>query len=191
MSGWVKIPEDWTGDDRVERLGADAAMLHLSALGHSARYLHDGMVSKSALRKLWPAEELDAALAKLVELEFWEDRGDSYYLPEWRTHILAADEVEHRREQDRARQQRKRRHDSGDHSLCDRCSFVRSHGVTPPVTNSVSHETVTRPEPNRPEPDRTVGERSGRCDHGHPIVVEADGTTTRCAKCVERERAAA
>lgn len=180
MSGWVKTHEDWYGEDRIEQLGSHAAMLHLSALAHSSRYLKDGQIPRSALRKLWPVADVDEAIHRLIDAGLWEATEDGYFIRDWKTHILAADEVEHRRDQDRARQQRKRRHDAGDHSMCDRCSYVKAHGkghdgshaVTPPVT----HGAVTPPEPHRTEPNRTDPKGLGEERESAPPARSARAT---------------
>lgn len=152
MSGWIKLPEEWPEDERVEELGSDAAMLHLSALGNSARHLTNGRVPRRALRRLWPVEDIEAAVAKLVDLEFWKPDDDGgYEIVDWPKYLLSSDEIEKRREVDRIRQTRKRRHDAGDHSMCDRCSYVRNN----PRTSRDTSRDVTPPEPYLSDPNRT------------------------------------
>lgn len=171
ISGWVKIHESWAEADRVERLGSDAVMLHLSALGYSARHLTDGAVPARALRRLWPVEDPTEAIDRLVSSGFWESADDGYLIVDWREHILASDEVEKRRDQSKVTSERYRRHRAGDHSMCDRCEYVRKHGksprdaVTDDMSDGVTDASVTRPEPNRTDPTRRegrYGEESGR-----------------------------
>jgi len=166
MSGWVKTSDAWFEEARIEEIGADAAMLHLSGLAYSARHITNGLVPHRALRRLYPVADVDAALKTLTEAGLWRPTDGGFLAVDWADHILSADEVEHLREKSRISSERNRRHDRGDHSKCDRCWYIRKHGhgdpVTDPVTDgsgdSVSDRPPIRTEPNRPEGEGRRGE---------------------------------
>lgn len=126
MSGWVKIPDNWLESNDIEELGGEAVLLHLSALAYSCRQASDGRLNRRALRHLWRVQDLEATVAQLEKAGEWEPGDDTWLLVNWRTHLLAADEIEHRRQSSRESSERYRRHKAGDHSLCERCSAVRA-----------------------------------------------------------------
>lgn len=149
MSGSVKVPAEWFERDDVEQVGADAAMLHLSALAYAARHLTNGHIPARKLRRLWPTD-VDSAVEALTTAGWWEAAEDGFLIADWHTFILSSDEVDHIRRQTRERVERHRRHKAGDHSMCDRCSFVRrGNGVSNGVSNGVGNAPS---EPNRTEP---------------------------------------
>lgn len=160
MSGWVKAAEEWFEEPRIEDVGADAAMLHLSALAYCSRHLTNGHLPTRAMRRLYPVPEPDAAVEVLAKVGLWEATESGWFIAEWADHILAADEVAHRREQSRITSERYRRHKQDDHSMCDRCSAVKK-GVSDAVTDNVSD-----PPPNRTAPLRPEGEEREREGEG-------------------------
>lgn len=203
MSGWVKVPEEWFERDEVEDLGADAVMLHLSALAYSARHLTNGRVPGRALRRLWPVDDIPAVAKKLTDGGWWTRTEDGQWmLRDWEIHILAADEVEHLREQSRITSERYRRHKAGDHSMCDRCQYVKRNGASDGVTDKVTDSVSDTPsEPSRAEPNRTISERGERSavggvarsaiapraprpPGGDPHVWVDDGSSVTCAECL-------
>lgn len=128
MSAWIKIPSSWPEEDDVEDLGSDLAMFHISALAYSGRSLTDGQIPAKALRKLWPIDDPKAAADALVEAGLWTANDAGYEINDWRVHLLTADEINAKREQSRISTERHRRHKGGDHSMCDRCEWVRVNG---------------------------------------------------------------
>ncbi len=153
--GWVRTDESWFEDDATEALGSDAAMLHLSGLAYCARQLNDGHLSRRALRHLWPVEDIEASIDKLMKANLWLPTDDGYLIATWTKHILKADEVERRKKLCQVTSERYRQCKDGDHSMCDRCWYVRKYGKpSDVVTDDVSDTSVTRPYPNRTEPNR-------------------------------------
>jgi hypothetical protein len=148
---------DWFEDPLVEEIGADAAMLHLSGLAYCARHLTNGHLPTRALRHLYPVADLDASVKTLVDGERWQPTDGGFFLVEWRDHILAADRVERIREQSRVTSERYRRHKDGDHSMCDRCRYIRQQGRDG-VTAGVSDAPPYRSVPIRPEGEERAGE---------------------------------
>ena len=163
MSGSVKVPGEWFERDDVEAVGAEAAMLHLSALGYSARHLTNGMIANRQLRRLWPTEEaVHKVVTTLVEAGWWEPVDDGWLILDWHTFILDASEVERLRAKNREYVERHRRHKRGDHSMCERCSAVRhgaSKGMSKGLTQDLS-KGLSKGDPNRTEP-KVRGEEDG------------------------------
>lgn len=156
MSGWVKVPVDWFGDDEVEDRSAAAIVLHLSALADCARHLRDGRLPARTLRRLWPVPNVDDVVRELVDAGWWAEVDDGWQIVDWQTFILPADEVERMREQSRITSERYRRHKAGDHSMCDRCAFVRGGDKSRDASQQASPTaSVTR---LRTDPIRTEGE---------------------------------
>jgi hypothetical protein len=175
MSGWVKIPETWLEDQDVEELSSDAILFHLSALAHSARHLRNGFVPERALRRLWLVPDPDAVLEALVKAGWWEAAEGGWHVANWRTFILSAEEINHKREVSRESSERYRRHKAGDHSMCDRCSVVKAGDKS-------RDASVTFPDPIRlrSDPTRRGEEREGHGNAHSPGGSHAaeDGETT-------------
>lgn len=166
---WVKLSDDWFEEPHVEDIGADAAMLHLSALAYSARHSTDGVVPRRALRRLYPIDDADTMITTLVDAKLWEPTSAGYLLNDWSEHILSADEVTRIREQNRIRQDRLRRHNNGDHSLCSSCWYVRnraSHAVTDGVTEGVGVGVSSTPRPDSTRLDSTRSDSGGESRAG-------------------------
>jgi hypothetical protein len=162
VSGSVKVPGEWFERDDVEAIGAEAAMLHLSALAFSARQLTDGRISNRQLRRLWPTEEaVHKVVTTLVEAGWWEPVDDGWQIAEWHDFILSSDEVAKVRSSWRDRKERQRRHERDDHSMCDRCAAVRNKSRSESRRDTSSDSRVeSRPsEPNRTEPKERGSER--------------------------------
>ena len=167
MSGpSVKIPADWLDSDQIEDLGADAVLLMLTALAHSARQTSEGVVPRRQLRKLWPVADIDGAIAALVAAGEVEDRGADLYFVKWGEFLLSAEEVDRIKEQNRIRDERRRRHNKGDHAMClaRYCSRAQEEQGAPLTREShvsprVAHADPIRTYPIRPDP--TVGRGSG------------------------------
>jgi hypothetical protein len=157
----VKVPTDWLNSEAVEDLGSEAVLLMLTALAYSAEQLTNGRVPRRAVRKLWPVADFDTTLSALVDAGEVRDEGTDLQFVNWRDFILSSREVEQIREQNALRQERFRRHQKGDHTLCERCSAVRNsvtntvtNGVTDGVSNDISH-TVSNADPIRSAPTRS------------------------------------
>ena len=164
MSGWIKIPDNWIENHKIEELGAEAVMLHLSALSLCSRQGSDGHLPSSALRRLWPCTDEDTAVKQLEAAEEWQRNDEGWFLPNWNVHLLAADEVERRREISRTTSERYRRHKAGDHSMCDRCAAVKA-GDASRDTSVTTSVTRTRNATTRLDSERSSEER-GEVENG-------------------------
>lgn len=167
---WVRIEDTWLSADHIESLGAETILLHLTALSHCAAQESDGWLSQRALRRLWPVNDLAAAVAALEAAGEWAPADDGWQLANWHQHLLSAAEMTHRREQSRVTSERHRRHKAGDHTMCDRCSFVRGDkSVTTSLTQSVT--------PLRLDSPRLVSKRSERDETENAGTASATATT--------------
>jgi hypothetical protein len=164
MSGpSVKIPADWLDRDETEQLGADVAILMLSALGYSARQLSEGVVPRRRMRKLWPVDDLEKAIELLVEAGEVDDQGDDLLFVNWQDFLLQADEVEQIKEKNRLRDRRRRRHNRGDHAIClpKYCKDAPREKPRGADVSSHAAPRVSHGDPDRTDPDRPLG-RVGR-----------------------------
>ena len=114
----------------------------------------DGHLPTRGLTRLYPVNDLDAAVTKLVTAEKWKPTDSGYLIVDWEGPILPADRVKRMQEQSRVTSERHRRHEANDHSMCERCWYIRKHGrdaVTDGVTAGVSDAPPYRSVPIRPE----------------------------------------
>ena len=135
---WTKIGHEW--EKKSERLSVPAALAHFELLMLSNDRDLDLLVPYDLLHRL-AHPVTSAVIAELVAAELWEDvpplidADDEVvepaairclFHPEWQ---LKAHVVEHQRKQAALRQERKRNHAIGDHSICtERCAVIkRSH----------------------------------------------------------------
>lgn len=174
-AGWVRIPSTWTDDVDIEALGSDAAMLHLSALAFSCRQLTDGHVPAKRVPRLWPVDDVDECVRLLVESGLWETTEDGYFLATWADHLMPSDEVEKRRRASAESSRRYRLHRDGDHSMCDRCAFVRTQGDgSRDQPRDASRDTsVTSPGTARHGTERSGVQGQSRA--GHPEAAGSAG----------------
>lgn len=214
MSGAsVKIPAAWLDSDRIEDLDAGTVLLMLGALGWSAEQTTDGLVPRRQLRKLWPVDDVAAAVDQLIKAGEVEDHGDRILLTHWRDFILPADEVDEIREKNRVRTERSRRHQRGDHSMClpSYCRAAasqsrdgsRHESRDSDGTARVSDALPIRTAPTRTDPTPREG-RKGRAEAPsgsagapptggpataknkppqHPFHAGPNGDKLRCSEC--------
>ena len=122
---------------------SDAAWrTHCEALIWSRQRTLDGSIPKRDLPRFAYSANAGEAVVELIEREWWEDRGEYWVLifgMEWQ---VTKKQLEARRAADRKRQNRRRAHADGDHTLCvdpDHCHAV-TNAVTRTVTNAVTPE---------------------------------------------------
>jgi hypothetical protein len=176
----VKLPADWLDSDRIEDVDADTLMLMLTALAHSARQTSNGVVPRRQLRTLWAVDDVDEAVAQLVQAGEVEDQGDRLLFVNWRDFILDADEVESIRAASRERSNRSRRHRQGDHSMCrpDYCQAA-ARNARGDGTRDVSGDATVRgsdADPIRSAPTRSdPTAREGRSGKGRAPAARSAG----------------
>lgn len=185
MSGpSVKIPADWLDSDRIEDLGADVVLLMLTALGQSARQTSNGVVPRRQLRKLWPVDDVDGAIAQLVKVGEIEERGADLFFIHWGDFILSEDEVDQIRAGSRERTERSRRHQRGDHSMC-RPNYCREAARLRDASRHESRDRdgtvrVSDADPYRSDPTRPLG-RGGEGEGRPPAGPRSAGAPRAAA----------
>lgn len=167
MSGpSVQIPTSWLQDDDLEDLGGDTVMLMLTALAYCADQTDDGWVARRRLRKLWPVDDLEGAIERLVKAGEVDDHGERVLFTNWRRFILSEDEVGEIRAGNRERAERSRRHKRGDHSMC-RPTYCNAAHNAPQSRDSDVTVRVSDGHPIRTDPTRTdPTSREGRKGKG-------------------------
>lgn len=106
----ARVPDKWLGDPRFEALSDSAHRVWVSALQWSNRYGTDGQILQTGLKVLHPAGEQVAAFNELVSAGLWESTGGGFQVIGWVTQAgqETAAEIERKRAQNRARQQKVR-----------------------------------------------------------------------------------
>lgn len=180
---WTKLSDDFT----------DRLALHDAEISRSARYLlvemyvwsnrmlTDGRIKIAALPKLTDSPEVDVELLELERAGLITSSADrrSWQL-DWSDQLGKA-EVDDRREAQKVRKERSRRHLAGDHSQC-----LPTAKCSKPVTRDITRDPLREsqpPDPTRPARRSRAGDKppGPRCIHNQPIA--SDGA--RCAQCVE------
>lgn len=130
MTTWIKLHDNFRTNPKVLRAGEDAAWLYVCGLLYCSANLTDGEIPTPALRTL--TEKRDArTLAKVLVREgLWKETPTGWLVHDYLEVQRSRAQVEGEREKARQRQARSR----------------KSHAVTSPVTNGVSHAHVTPPE---------------------------------------------
>lgn len=173
---WSKLGDDFADRRDLMRCSRSARLLHVEALVHCNRLLTDGHLLRAELRRITDAENPADLADELVLAGVWTLLDDGWLLS-WEDQE-PAELVRRRQDQNRERQGRKRRHDSGDHSGCNPryCKAAQrdvTRDVTPGVTGGVTASVTTpRPDPTRPGPKETG--RGRRCANN--AILTSDGT---------------
>jgi hypothetical protein len=114
---WTKLGDEFPPE--AKDLTDAEFRTHVEALCWSNVRLLDLHVPKAEVRRFAESRDAAAAVDGLVVKGWWEDRGDVWYIgvrwPEWQRDRI---QVERTRKRDAERQLRRRRHLSGDHSIC-------------------------------------------------------------------------
>jgi hypothetical protein len=123
---WTRLGDDFADRPEVAALGDGAFRAHVEAIIWSNRLTTDGTIPRGSLRRILTAAEVDSVTTELVDAGLWTVAGDDVQL-DW-SEQEPASRVAARRDEWRTRDERPRRHNSGDHGGCDpkRCLLGRS-----------------------------------------------------------------
>ena len=160
---WFKVDDQLYGHKKSMRAGNEAMGLWLLAGSWCAAHLSDGFVPSYVLRTLATDSDADELAKRLEQAGFWEaglcDGDEGWWFNDWSDYNPTADEVQAKRAASRERQERSRRHRSGDHTMCsaDHCehanvSVTRDIRVLSRVTDVRQTRESQRPDPTRPDP---------------------------------------
>lgn len=168
-------------DDRTsERLAdlgldADAMAVMVQALEQSCRHLRDGVVPRAALLRFISADPLRSASALvdagcLVEADHgWQVVDYSVPFGEGGWGQKSAEDVRGKQAASRISSERLRRHERGDHSMCERCKVVRARDASRDSHSAVSNDSVTasysNPKPIRSDPRGSESESVEETDN--------------------------
>ena len=156
---WAKITDTFGDDPVLLGLARGVRLLHVEAIVWCCKHETDGMIPGHVLARITDEPEPHEAAGHLVAAGLWHAKSDGYEVADFLVNQRSAGEVELSRANSRARQERHRRHQNRDHSLCDPRYRQASNSVSNAVTNGVSNGSPTRPDPTRPELKRgRVGE---------------------------------
>lgn len=159
---WIKIPDEWIARDDLGAVSDTAIVVHLAGLSHLARTrlttATPGVVSDRAARLLWAPTNGDVhdAIAELVASGLWQRHEAGYLIRDHDEHLEDADTIRKRRADDARLKQRSRRHNKGDHSLCDPKKCWALKGMSVPDSGAESPPESASPVPSRTVPSRTV-----------------------------------
>jgi hypothetical protein len=177
---WVKISDTALDEPFLLDLPRGAVLLHIEALAYSNRYAVDGAIHRAALRKLTTEPDPDVAAAALVSAGLWGATREGWQIRWLLNDQPSSAEIQAGRELARMRQERRRRHNKGDHAICDpdRCRVLTRDGKRDSTRDG-------RPPPTRPDPPRPEGERGGEDGNAAGLVKPAaavmeEPTTVSC-----------
>jgi hypothetical protein len=159
---WLKVTDTALDDPRFVALARSARLLHFEALTYALRHNTGGLIPAVALSRVTDALHPETAARTLIEAGLWRMVEGGYQIEWLLDDQLSVGEINRQAEFARLRQQKRRRHLSGDHADCDRrfCDAAKHQGVTRDVTRDepqsvltderasrVGHATPTRPDP--------------------------------------------
>jgi len=145
----MRVPPEWWDSGVTEAVGAEAVVLHHCALAWSVQHGRDGLIPRSRVMRLTPFTDPLALAERLVWSGYWQKLEDGDYLLTEDKGLLSfqytSEQVAAHRKADRERQARRRN--------------PASHGVTPAVSNAMSHGTLRTPSPT-PSPSPSLPQSS-------------------------------
>jgi len=159
---WVKLTDGALRDPRLTRLPRGSRLLYLELLAWRNEHLlelEDDLIPYHALRWLTDEPDAEEATVPIVAAGGMLDEGTGWR-PVWFVDDQPKrEEIAAQRAAWQGRQERHRKHVTGDHSKCDaeRCWVLKKNGVT-------GDERVTNGTPYRTDPSRPAGERDGESD---------------------------
>lgn len=171
---WTRLSDDFT--DKLDLLGLSrsARLLEVEALVWCNRNTTDGYLPRAALRKVTDSPDPEGDIAELVAAGRWDDVDTGWQL-DW-SDQESAQAVNDRRDEWRRRDERRRKHNKGDHSLCDP---KRCWALTRETTRETRSETTGDSRPPVPVPVPLPTPREGR--DGKDAGARSAGATRAAA----------
>jgi hypothetical protein len=80
---WARIDDALPDHPKIARAGPLAAWLYVAGLCYSARFLTDGLIPASQVRRLADVDNAVKLAAKLVEVGLWENADDGYLIHDY------------------------------------------------------------------------------------------------------------
>ena len=146
---WAKLSDTFNDDPVLLVLPRGVRHVYVEAIVWCCKHETDGRIPRHVLGRITDEPEPYDAAGQLVAAGLWIATDDGYEITDFLVNQRSAEEVEVSRANSRARQERHRRHQNRDHSLCDPRYCHASNSVSNAVTNGVSNGSPTRPDPTR------------------------------------------
>lgn len=102
MCAWVKIDDQFSDHPKVIEAGPLAECLFVRGLTYAARYLTDGFVPASHLRRMGDMDAIEEA-GQLVAVGLWHEAGGGYQIHDYLDYNPSAEKVKAEREAARDR----------------------------------------------------------------------------------------
>lgn len=142
---WVKLTDNFPDDPRLEAAGPEAFVIHVAAMCYCMRLLTDGFVPARVARRLWSVEDIDAAIAALVDNGLWKPAEAGYELVGFLDDQRDSETI--RREREAAAERQRKWYEN------KRANKGRApNGVRNAVSNG-----ITNAYPDQPSPAPTKG----------------------------------
>lgn len=206
---WAKVSDTFIDDPVLLALPRGVRLLYVEGTVWSCKQETDGQVPAHVVGRITDEPDPLAAVEQLVDAGLWDRTDDGFVIVGFELQQRSSEELEAARKLNAVRQERHRRHRSGDHSKCNPqyCKAARD-AVSDAVTDGVSNGSLPDlPDlPDLPVPSSSGGTGSsaaacadGACD-GTGWITNADGSERKCtdyswhtsaeAKAAEDARAA-
>ena len=130
---WVRLDDGFPDHPKVGAAGPVAGWLFVSALCYASRYLTDGFVPASQLRRLAEIDDPEGAAAALVRSGLFEVEADGWRIHDYLDHQTSRERVDEARAQNARRQ--------------DRWRERNRNASRNAVTNALRNGAVTRDVP--------------------------------------------
>jgi hypothetical protein len=165
---WAKFDDRFTENPDLLALPRGVRLLYIESIVWSCKLLQDGVIPAHVLTRISDEPNVEQAAQQLVDARFWTRTETGYVIGDFLEHQPSRAEVEKRRADTAARQERSRRHRNGDHSMCTQGTYCPQGAVTRDTTRSSprdsqrqSQRQSQRPVPTRPDPTPREGREEG------------------------------
>lgn len=182
---WARLDDGITDRPDLLALERTVRLLHIEGIVWSCRHETDGAIPRHVIRKVTDDPDPEAAAAALVAAGLWNETDDGWCIDGFLEDQISSEDLERQRELARVRQRRQRQHRAGDHSLCEPRYCRRASEasrVTDPVTDPVSHDSPTSPDPTRPTGRKGKGQglRGGSSEAPRDAPLEEGESQPNC-----------
>jgi hypothetical protein len=94
---WIKLDDGFMQHPKVVAAGPHATLLHIAGLCYCGRYLTDGFVPAAQVRLLTAAQDPDALVRRLYEVNLWERAPGGHFIHDFAKYNPTKAEVEQAR----------------------------------------------------------------------------------------------
>lgn len=177
---WVKLSDNYPEDPRFEDVGPLGFALHTAAICFCSRNLTDGQITRGQARRLLDLDDPGTVMDALVAVGLWKpgEDGKAYGLTDYLEHQPSRAEVESKRAESAKTTERSKRHNKGDHSLCDpdRCWVLKGRGADKSVSSQKSvTDALPSQSQSRSRPDHKEGRSEDREAAGASVAKAPSG----------------